>query len=415
MAMTNQTIYLARQPIVDADRELIGFELLFRDTARNAAAPTDNVLATSTVIANAVAEIGLDQVIGSVDGYLNVDSQFVFSDLIETLPAGRIVLELLESTIADQPIIDRITELRHRGYRVAVDDFFGNFDDLDALLAAVDMVKIDFQRLDSLLVPVIVELLRKHEVTLLAAKVETPEQFRQARELGITLFQGYHFAHPQLMSAKRTKPAKLALLRLLALTMEDAETRRIEDEFKHHPALTVNLLRLVNSSALARRQVVTSLRHALILLGRRQLRIWLQLLLYTADRANRSLNSPLLQLAAGRGKLMELVAARDEGTQSGLADLAFMTGVLSLMDVLLEMPMDEVLRELNVPVPVEAALLRGEGLLGDLLTLNRRIEHDDRQGIGAALQRLGGGLDAGELVGLQLAAYRWANEIAEAR
>lgn len=412
--MSDQTIYLARQPIVDVDKELVAFELLFRSTARNVADPTDNVVATSTVIANAFAEIGLDQVIGNVDGFLNVDTDFLYSDLVEALPSSRIVLELLETTIADERTIARVAELRKRKYRVAIDDFFGNFDDLDGLLPAVDLIKIDFQRLDSLLVPVIVELLGKHKVKLLAAKVETPEQFRQARELGITLFQGYHFARPEVLSAKRAKPAKLALLRLLALAMKEAETRDIEEELKHHPSLSVNLLRLVNSAALGRRQVVTSLRHALVLLGRRQLRLWLQLLLYTSDRENRSLNSPLLQTAAARGKLMEQLAARDGGTESALKDLAFMTGILSLMDAVLEIPLVEILKELNVPVPVQAALLQREGRLGTMLSLTEQIERDDGASVARSLERVGGDLEHGELMSMQVAAYRWANEIASA-
>ncbi len=410
--MPDQTIYLARQPIVDVNKELVGFELLFRATERNVAEESDNVFATSTVIANAFTEIGLDQVIGAVDGFINVDTDFLFSELIEALPASRIVLELLETTIADERTIARVGELRKRKYRVAIDDFIGNFDDLDGLLPSVDMVKIDFEQLDELLVPVIVELLNKHKVKLIAEKVETPEQFRQARDLGITLFQGYHFAHPEILSAKRAKPAKLALLRLLSLAMDEAETRDIEEEFKHHPSLTVNLLRLVNSAAMGRRQVVTSLRHALVLLGRRQLRVWLQLLLYTADRDNRSLNSPLLQLAAARGKLMEQLAAREEGTQGAFKDLAFMTGILSLMDVLLEMPLADVLKELNVPLPVEAALMRHEGPLGNLLQLTEQLEHDDAEGVTQSLRKVGGSVAQGDLMGLQLAAYRWANEVA---
>jgi len=412
--MTDQTIYLARQPIVDVNKELVGFELLFRATEVNAADATDSVFATSTVIANAFTEIGLDQVIGNVDGYLNVDSDFLFSEMIEALPASRIVLELLETTIADEQTIARVGELRRRKYRVAIDDFIGNFDDFDALLPGVDMVKIDFEKLDELLVPMIVELLAKHKVTLLAEKVETPEQFRQAKDLGIRLFQGYHFAHPEMLTAKRSKPAKLALLRLLSLAMDDAETKDIEEEFKHHPSLTVNLLRLVNSAAMSRRQVVTSLRHALVLLGRKQLRVWLQLLLYTSDRENQSLNSPLLQLAATRGKLMEQLAARDGGTQSALKDMAFMTGILSLMDVVLEMPLADILRELNVPVPVQGALLRREGALGTMLALTEQIEQADAAAISRSLAKIPGSLRSAELIPMQLAAYQWANEVAGA-
>jgi EAL and modified HD-GYP domain-containing signal transduction protein len=160
--------------------------------------------------------------------------------------------------------------------------------------------------------------------------------------------------------------------------------------------------------------VVTSLRHALVLLGRRQLRVWLQLLLYTSDRENQSLNSPLLQLAATRGKLMEQLAARDGGTQSALKDLAFMTGILSLMDVVLEMPLAEILQELNVPVPVQAALLRREGALGAMLALTEQIEQADAAAISQSLSKIPGSLKSSELIPMQLAAYQWANEVAGA-
>lgn len=412
-ASSLQTIYIARQPIVDARMDLVGFELLFRSTADNVAVVQDSVFATSTVVANAFAEIGLAQVVGPVDGYLNVDIDFLYSDLIDALPPDRIVLELLEQRIVDESTIERCLELRKRGYRIALDDFVGNFDELDKLLPSVDVVKIDFQRIDPLLIPMIVKMLRRFKVKLIAEKIETPAQFGQAKSLGIDLFQGYHFAHPQVLSAKRAKPAKFALLRLLSLAMDDADVREIESEFKRYPNLSVNLLRLVNSAAMGRAQSVTSLRHALVLLGRRQLRVWLQLLLYTADRGEKSLASPLLQLAAVRGKLMELLATRYPGPESAMKELAFITGILSLMDVLLEIPHAEILRELNLPVTVEAALLQREGEIGDLLTLAEGLEREDGKTVTATLHRIGN-VDREGLVKMQLAAYQWANEIAAA-
>ncbi len=407
--MDSQTIYLARQPIVDRSGELVGYELLFRSADGEGAAHEDSVLATSTVVANAFAEIGLAQVIGPYVGHLNVDTEFLYSDMIEALPADRIVLELYEKRI-DEATLGRLAELRRLGYRIALDDFVGNFDGFDAMLPAVDMVKVDFQRIDALLVPVIVDMLRKYKVRLIAQKVETPEQFELAKSLGMDLFQGFHFARPQVMSAKRAKPAKLALLRLLALALDDAETHAIEAEFKRHPNLSVNLIRLVNSAACRRGQSITSLRHALVLLGRRQLRVWLQLLLYTADRGNKSLGSPLLQLAAARGKLMELLASRKPGPESVLKELAFITGILSLMDVLLDMSYEEILQELNLPEAVRHALLTRAGEIGEMLALAELLERDDRGEVQQAVSRLGS-IESGELVGLQLAAFQWANQV----
>jgi EAL and modified HD-GYP domain-containing signal transduction protein len=408
--MDTRNIYLARQPIVDRSGELVGYELLFRATDEESPfSHDDDTMATSTVIANAFAEIGLTQVIGPYVGHLNIDQDFLYSDLVEALPADRIVLELYEKKL-DERSLERLAELRRQGYRIALDDFVGNFDGFDELLPAVDLVKVDFQRIDALLVPVIVDMLKKHKVRMIAQKVETPEQFELAKSLGMDLFQGFHFARPQLITARREKPAKLALLRLLSLAMEDAETHAIESEFKRHPHLSVNLMRLVNSAACSRGQSITSLRHALVLLGRRQLRVWLQLLLYTADRGNKSLGSPLLQLAAARGKLMEQLASRKPGPDSVVKELAFITGILSLMDVLLEMSHEDILKQLNLPAPVKAALLNRDGEIGDMLSLTEHLERDSRADVHDAVQKLGG-VPANELMDMQIAAFEWANQV----
>lgn len=405
-----QDIYLARQPIVDVAQSLVGYELLFRSAPIENADHDDSILATSTVVANVFGEMGLGEVVGSVDGYLNVDSEFLFSDLVESLPPDRIVLELLEQRALDQPAEERCRELRRKGYRIALDGFVGNLDERDNLLPEVDMVKIDFTAIDPLLVPMIVGMVRKHKVRIVAEKVETPEQFEQAKSLGIDLFQGFHFARPELLSAKRAKPAKLALLRMLSLAMGDAEVREIEEEFKRHPNLAVNLLRLVNSAAAGMRQPVSSLRHALVMMGRKQLRVWLQLMLYTADRGSGSVASPLLQLAAVRGKLMELMVSRRHVQGADAAELAFITGILSLMDVLLEMPHAEILKEMPLPAPVASALVSREGEYAELLTLTEGLERDDRAAVARSLKRIGH-IEPAQIAGMQREAFLWAHEL----
>ena len=200
------------------------------------------------------------------------------------------------------------------------------------------------------------------------------------------------------------------MLRLLQLALEDSETHEIEQEFKRHPNLSVNLLRLVNSAASGLRQQITSMRHALVLLGRRRLKIWLQLLLYTADRSNRSLGSPLLQMAAVRGKLMELIAGKQVAGHDAYKELAFIAGILSLMDVLLKMPLPEILDQLHLPEAVRAALLRREGDLGALLTLTEQLEQQDTEGVAKSLQA-NGSVGASTLMSMQVSAFQWANEL----
>lgn len=144
--------------------------------------------------------------------------------------------------------------------------------------------------------------------------------------------------------------------------------------------------------------------------GGRQLRVQLQLLLYTADRGDKSLGSPLLQLAAARGKLMELLASRKPGPESVMKELAFITGILSLMNVLLETSYEDILKELSLPDAVKAALLERAGEIGQMLSLTEILQRDDRHEVNEAVQKLGA-IDTGELMDLQLAAFEWANQV----
>jgi c-di-GMP-related signal transduction protein len=134
-------------------------------------------------------------------------------------------------------------------------------------------------------------------------------------------------------------------------------------------------------------------------------------LLYTSDRGNRSLSSPLLQLAAVRGKMMELIAERQTGTHGAFKDLAFMTGILSLMHVVLDMKQEDIAKELHLPAPVTAALLERDGEIGRLLTLTEQLERDDGAAVAKSLREIDG-VDASDLVELQLGAFQWANEVA---
>ena len=408
--MQAEEIYLARQPIVDAQKNLIGFELLFRSPKAVFAEVNNDIAATTTVITNAFTEMGIDQVLGPYKGFINVSGKFLFSDMIEALPKERVVLELLENTVIDQSIIDRCRELRKQGYQIALDDFIDNEARFDDLIQTIDFLKVDLVLLEQKAITALMQKVQRYPVQMLAEKVETQQQYEWARKIGFNLYQGYHFARPQLLVGKRASPAKVALLRLLAMVLSDADTHKIEEEFKKYPQLGVNLLRLSNSAVFGLSQKVSSLRHALALLGRRQLQVWLQLLLYTADSSNKSLASPLLQLAAERGRLMELIMTRRYGEKSEPADQAFMTGILSLMDVLLEMPLEDVLSQLSLPGAVNQALLKRQGEIGRLFMGIEKLERQDDTAL-EDLHAVLPDLQGNEFAQMQLMALQWASAI----
>lgn len=208
--------------------------------------------------------------------------------------------------------------------------------------------------------------------------------------------------------------ARLKVLKLLSLVIQDADTREIEEIFRQDAQLSYSLLRLVNSVAVGAQTRVSSFRQAIALLGRRQLQRWLQLLIYADQLSTDHKANPLLQLAAERGRQLELLSSppgsADDGQEVG--DLAFMTGIFSLLDVLLRLPMAEILAELPLPLEVAEALANGSGRLGSLL---KAIASGETMDIAAARDRLVSlGIDAADHSRAQIGAFLWAMKINEA-
>jgi EAL and modified HD-GYP domain-containing signal transduction protein len=261
-----------------------------------------------------------------------------------------------------------------------MDDFTGLDTKHHALLEIVDIVKTDIMGMDAATIARAAAALKPWPVRLLAEKVDSDEQARLCHELGFELFQGYYFARPTIISGRKLSPSQLTLLQLLDLSLKNAEIGELEAVFKSEPGLALNLLRLTNSAASGIRYRITSLRHAITVLGRSQLQRWLQLMLYSGPQSGGTAN-PLMQLAATRGRFMELVAielgdiAHD---QTDLADHAFMTGLMSLIPALLQMPMEEILGSLPLLPEIRAALESRNGTLGRLLSLAESIETDDK-------------------------------------
>ncbi|MCL5059891.1 MAG: EAL domain-containing protein, partial [Candidatus Thermoplasmatota archaeon] len=329
--MATQDIFLGRQPILDRDQRIVAYELLFRTGDTPGVTVTDDMQATASVIHHAFSEMGVQTVLGTQLGYINVSADMLLSDMVELLPRAQVVLELLETIDITGDVIERCRVLKQRGFTLALDDFV--FDDrYRPLLALVDIVKVDLLVHGRDGLREIVAQLKQWPVQLLAEKVDSAEQAAYCQSLGFELFQGYYFARPAVLSAKRADPSQLALIQLLGLVMHDAETRQIEQVFKQHPNLTYNLMRLVNSVASGVQRSMTSVSQAIMVLGRRQLQRWLQLLLFTLQGGS-TYPSPLLLLAATRGKMMELLAGKQQ-RDADYCDEAFMAGILSLIETL---------------------------------------------------------------------------------
>ncbi len=386
-------IFLGRQPILGREQQLLAYELLFRDGpifTSNRAEIVDPSQATATVIANAFTELSANEALGPYRGYINVDQEFLFNDLIEALPPKVVVLEILETVQPTPEVIARCQQLREKGFSLAIDDVIKIDEAYRPLLQLAEIIKVDVLGLDADQLTGLVRQLKPFGKKLLAEKVESAEQVDLCKRLGFELFQGYYFAKPAIIVGKKLNPSQIALLRLLGLVLQDAETHEIENAFKLEPGLTVNMLRLTNSVGSGLTTRITSLRHAITILGRRQLQRWLQLLIYTNPKGGGQGDNPLLQLAATRGRLMELLADRLAPRNREFADQGFMVGIMSLMPALLAVPMEEILAQLPVAQRVKLALVERTGQHGQLLQLAEATEQTDPAILDEALQRVPG-------------------------
>ncbi|MDH4166709.1 MAG: EAL domain-containing protein [Gammaproteobacteria bacterium] len=369
--------WLARQPILDLTGNTVAYELLFRSGATGGAQVTNDRTATATVISHAFNELGLAAVLGQCQGFINFDAELLMSDVVELLPPERTMIELLETVEITEAIVERCRNLRARGFSFALDDIV-QLDAMHApILPLVDVIKVDVKETPFAALPGLVARVREHpsRLKLLAEKVDSIEQADHCRQLGFELFQGYFFARPVIMQGRRADPSRSTLLHLLQQSMSNVENPEIEATFKQAPELSYKLVRLVNSVGIGGRHEIRSLAHALVILGRRQLQRWLQVLLFAHGSAG-DFPSPLLQMAAARGKFLELLSDHDRRPQDA-CDLAFMTGILSLLDTLLKMPMAEALGGISLPQDARDALLERKGRLGKMLLLAEALERSE--------------------------------------
>lgn len=416
-----QEVFIGRQPILDRNQRTFAYDLLFRSNAaggQNFASFLNGTQASATVAANAFTEFSVADALGPYQGFIRVDQEFLFSDLIDALPRQSVILEILETVEPTPDVVQRCAELRGTGFILAAKAGAQTPAPYRALLAQAEIVKIDISRIEAEPLRRLIDELKPLGKEVLAEKVESREQMQRCHDFGFDYFQGYYFAHPVVISGKRLYTPQLALLRLLGLLIEDADSAEIERHLKQEPVLTVNLLRLTNSASSGISTRITSLRHAITVLGRQQLMRWLQLLLYTSATGTADATNPLLLLAATRGRMMELLAEglhKTNRNDRDLVDQAFMVGILSLMPALLGSGIAEILAQLPVADRVQRALSERSDTLGRLLTLveiSERSERTERDGPVAedALRELPG-IDVRFLNSCLTQALSWANNL----
>lgn len=366
-------VYIGRQPIVDAQQKIIGYELLFRSNAEeNCANFSDDFNAGAQVLINTLSNMGTGWLLNDKNAFLNVNASMLNSEFMELLPAQRIVLEIKEDIGATPELLARLQALKDMGFTIALSSTQVRAEN-EALVKMSSFIKIDLKQVPENHLDAMVGALKKFPLKLIAEKVETLASFKRCKDLKFDYFQGYYFAHPEILTAKVINASQALVLEILNKVRNNEDISEIEKGFKRDVALSFKLLRYINSVGFGLSCEIQSIRHALSILGYQQLYRWLTLLIVTSNEAGTP--SALMKTAITRGRLTELLGM--DMVDRNERDNLFIVGIFSLLDAMLEMPMDKVLEKLTLPETIADALLHREGIYGPFLSLAEACEDED--------------------------------------
>jgi len=363
-------VYVARQPIFDTDNNCIGYELLFRSNYENMYTGKDGDASTLEVINNTFFTIGLQNVIAGKKAFINLNGNLLKADFITALPPKYVVIEILETVKPTPEIIQRCKELKSKGFTLALDDFV--FDaKYNELLEIVDIIKVDFTITTGIERKNVMKLAKNYDIRFLAEKVETRQEYLEAISYGYTYFQGYFFCKPEILTRKDIPVNKMIYLRIIKeLNSKEFSLDKLEKLIIKDASITYKLLKLINSSAFSIKNKVTSMRLAIAMIGEEEMVKWLYILVIRGI----GLDNPqeLITLSLERAKFCEQIAILSNNEDISFD--AYITGMLSTMDAILNLPMEKILEELSVGEDIKLALTKKSNKLGIIYMLVKFYE-----------------------------------------
>jgi c-di-GMP-related signal transduction protein len=381
-------VYLGRQPILDRGWNVAGYELLFRSNQANLCDSTDGASAIAQVFVNAVLGIGLDRLLGGKPAFINFDRTLLFGDWTTLLPPDKVVIEIPETVTPDQEILSACHKLQDQGYALALHNCLDD-ERAEAFVQFVDILKVDFQQTSPAIQEKIVLRHHKLKLRIVAENVETESAFRRASQLGYDYFQGFFFASPAVLQTARVPASQMNGLRLVKeMQRQEMDFDAIERLIRHDLSFSHSLLTYLNSSAFHWADRIESVRQGLLLLGSDEIRRWV----WMATLSSLGQNRPpvLMAQVLMRGRFCEVIA---NSAQLSLGDSdPFLVGMFSLLDAILQRPLERILDELNIGRNIRNALLGAAGE-ADPLSLVLRIvksyEVADFQEVDAAARVVG--------------------------
>lgn len=401
--------YAARQPILDKSKKLFAYELLFRDSIDNVFPDIDGDEATSKMIEASQFNMGISEFTGNKPAFINFTLETLNQGYPEMLTSDEVVVEILETIKPGKKLLALCKDLHQKGYTLALDDYehqnvWAHF------YPFIKIIKIDIQQSSIDDIKEVLVAIKDHpHIKMLAEKVETYEEYDQMLQLGFDYFQGYFFARPEMVKTKSLSPSQMAMAELLYETSKtELDLNSITSVFERDVSLSYKLLRYANSAIFKRRNEISTIKQALVILGSGELKRFIGLMF--AVTANPDKPSELINMAMTRAKFCELVA-QDIRSQLDIS-IAFLTGLLSMIDAILDEEMATVLEKLPLSPEIKEPLLTKKGVMAALIKLVELIEQADWDKTTLVMDKLK--LDKDKVVEHYNQAVAWADEQTQA-
>ena len=361
---------MARQPIFDRAKNIYAYELLFRSGMSNAFPHVDGETATSSLLSSSFFTVGIDTIAGGKSAFINFTEELLLTGAPQMFPKNSTVIEILENIVVTMPLIVACRALSNKGYILALDDFVYQGEKQLALIEMAKIIKIDFRSTPMAEIKKMVVELRPYGCEFLAEKVETYAEFAQALAMGFNYFQGYFFARPEVLKNKDISASELTVLQLIEQihTME-FDVKRLENLINQDVSISYKLLNYLNSAYFSRLSPISSISQAIAFVGERGLRLFVSLIATSKLAAGKP--NELLRLSIARARFLQNLAetANEDGSD------AFLLGLFSLLDAMLDNPMERILGHLPLKKAVKMALIDRQGELFPYIDL---VEHYER-------------------------------------
>lgn len=354
-------ILVGRQQILDCNLNIHAYEILFRGKDFDLNQQDGATSATNQVITDSILEIGLNEIVGSSKAFINFTTQNLLEKTPLHLPKDRIVIEVLEDVIVDATMVETIKGFSQQGYTIALDDFIFTPEWLP-LIELADIIKLDVMAMPLAETLATIEKLKPYNVKLLAEKVETREEFEALKRAGCVLFQGFFFSKPNIVEGKRLGVNQIATVKLLStINNPDVSFNELSAVITQDVGLSYKLLHYINSAFFSFPNKIESIQHALTCLGIKEVKRWVNILALTSftDKPDALFQNILI-----RGKMCELLAEQFGQDPSQM----FLMGMLSSLDGLLDIPIEEAISQLPMSDDIEQAILQKEGVAGEILS-----------------------------------------------